>query len=198
MHPRRSTQSPPGAPLGLEYLPDFITAEEETVLLTSLEQLDWDGRGLFKRRGRVVKRREIDFIHDYGRHSRKVTEGPPLPSFLEPLRERCGEMLGLPPEAFQQVICSLYRPGAGIEWHIDANVFGDFICGLSLASTCTMQFRPRGEGKIWKQQLEPRSLLVLSGPARFDWSHKISPAKEVRYSVTLRPLMESDLATGRP
>ena len=184
-------ESPRGAPPGLGYSPGFVTDTEEANLLESLRRLDWDGRGMFRRRGRVVRRREIDFIQDYGRHSRSIAPGPPLPTFLEPIRERCARAVLIKPERFQQVIVSLYRQGAGIDWHVDSTkAFGDTICGLSLGSACTMQFRPVNGNEIWRLELRPRSLLVLRGPSRFDYQHRISLVKTTRYSVTLRTIAE--------
>ena len=92
----KTIESPAGAPPGLGYLPAFLAHDEEAALLAELEQLDWDGRGKFRRRCNVVKRREIDFIHDYGRNNRKLSPGPPLPPFLEPVRASHGKLLLLP------------------------------------------------------------------------------------------------------
>jgi alkylated DNA repair dioxygenase AlkB len=36
--------------------------------------------------------------------------------------------------------------------------------------------------------LEPRSIYVLRGPARWDWQHSIPPTKTLRHSITLRTL----------
>src|SRR5437870_5194603 len=97
------------APLGFQYVPDFVTSQEEASLIEELRQLDWDGRGLFTRRGQIVRRREVCFLHDYVRDRRVVSPGPPLPAFLEPLRKRCAEFVGIPPSLIQQVIAALYR-----------------------------------------------------------------------------------------
>jgi alkylated DNA repair dioxygenase AlkB len=152
-----------------------------------LSGLDWDGRGVIRRMGQVVKRRELDFIRNYGRHTRRVAAGLPLPEFLWSLRDRCAAATGIQPEEFQQVITSLYRPDAGIDWHVDSTkAFGESICGVSLASRCIIQFRPVGGGDIWPLELEPRSLFILQGPARWNYQHRIPAVKALRYSITLR------------
>ena len=108
----------PTTPEGLRFLSDFISESDEQCLIAELAKLDWDGVGAFERRGRIVKRREIGFLHDYGRHNRQISEGLPLPEFLKGLREACAEAVGIEIESFQQVIASFYRPGAGIAWHV--------------------------------------------------------------------------------
>ena len=180
----------PSLPPGLRCLPEFIGRDEELHLLKELEALDWDGRGQIRRMGNIVKRREIDFIHDYGRHNRRVTPGAPLPPFLEPLRQHCAAVCGIDRNLFQQVIAAKYPTGAAIDWHVDSvKAFGEPICSLSLASTCTMQFRlAETKSALSSLELPPRTLLVFTGPARWDCQHHIRPVTHTRYSVTLRVL----------
>ena len=180
-------------PEGLRYVPDFLMPDQERALLDGLEPLDWDGRGLFRRRCHIVRRRELDFLSDYGRGSRKLSPGRPLPEFLEPLRTAVAQVVGIAPENIGQVITALYRPEAGIDWHTDSiKAFGDVICGVSLGSACTMQFRQnKTDRQPYRLTLAPRSLLIMQGPARWDWQHHIPVVKQLRYSVTLRTLKQS-------
>ena len=176
-------------PPGLKYAADFLSVDEEAELLNAVQELDWDAHGLIRRRGRVVKRREIDFIHEYGRHNRQLAEGLPLPPALEDVRARCASCVGVQPALFKQVIVSMYPRGAGIDWHVDSTeAFGDLICGISLAAPCVMQFRQVGGNKSWSLMRQPRDLLVLRGPSRFEYQHRIPPVKATRYSITLRTL----------
>jgi len=39
--------------------------------------------------------------------------------------------------------------------------------------------------------LEPRSLYVMTGEARWKWKHSIPPVKSLRYAITFRTLRES-------
>jgi alkylated DNA repair dioxygenase AlkB len=34
--------------------------------------------------------------------------------------------------------------------------------------------------------VEPRSIYLLRGTARWGWQHSVAPASELRYSITLR------------
>ena len=191
---RAGFQIPTGAPPGLLYLPEFLSEGDENSLLKKLRQLDWERYGIVKVRGKISRRREIDFIHEYNTRGRSLSPGRDVPSFLEPLRERCESILDLEPGAIQQVITTKYAPGAPIGWHVDAKVFGGTICGISLGSSGTMRFRKKGTGArgSWRLELVPRSLIVMQGPARFEHEHEILPVTEERYSITMRTLPETD------
>jgi alkylated DNA repair dioxygenase AlkB len=176
-------------PEGLHCISDFLTPGQERELVTRLELLDWDGRGVIKRYGQTVRRRELDFLRDYGRANRQVSPGPPLPEFLEPLRASVAKAAGIASHDIGQVITALYRPGAGIDWHTDSvKAFGDTICSVSLGAACVMHFRKAKSVEVWTIVLEPRSLLIMRGPARWEHQHHIPAVKGLRYSVTLRTL----------
>ena len=185
---------PDGSPSGLKYMDDFLTPDEEFSLLAELAKLDWDGRGKIVRLGRVVRRRELDFIHAYERHSRKLGKAETLPAFLEPVRERCARALRVAPEGIGQIITALYCPGAGIDWHVDStDAFGDIIGGVSLGSACHIDFS-RDKNEVWRLKLLPRSLFVMEGPSRYEFQHRIRRVKDTRYSITLRTLSQKLLA----
>ncbi|KAH9985218.1 hypothetical protein BJV74DRAFT_878706 [Russula compacta] len=68
-----------------------------------------------------------------------------------------------PPRA-RQAIVNLYRPGEGIAPHVDLlNRFGDGIVGGD------------GDGGLYEVWLPPRSVLVLTDEARYEWTHGIAP-----------------------
>jgi len=60
--------------------------------------------------------------------------------------------------------------------HVDQEVFGDVVMSVSLGSTCAMQFTRAEPDATETLLLAPKSLLVLSGEARFGWKHGI-PAR---------------------
>ena len=85
-----------------------------------------------------------------------------------------------------------YPPGAPIGWHRDAPPFGDVI-GISLLSACRFRFR-RGRTGAWETtevQLMPRSIYLLTGPARTEWEHCIPAVSALRYSITFRTLRQA-------
>jgi alkylated DNA repair dioxygenase AlkB len=98
-----------------------------------------------------------------------------------------------------QMTVNEYKRGQGIGSHIDTkSAFDDGLISLSLGSDCVMEFRNEKNPKEKKLvHLPPRSLLLMSGPARYSWAHqivtrmtdsvdgKVIPRK-TRVSLTLR------------
>ena len=173
-------------PEGFRYCADLLTPDEEESLareLTALPFRPFDFHG-YEANRQVVG---FGFRYDYG--SRRVVEAPPLPLFLQPLRQQIAGAFGRPAEAFEQVLINEYRPGAGIGWHRDKAQF-DEVVGVSLLAPCTFRFR-RKKGDGWDRislAVEPRSAYLLSGPSRTVWEHSIPPLDRHRYSITFRTL----------
>ncbi len=139
--------------------------------------------------GHLAHRRVVGFGLRYDYDQRRVLEAPPLPDFLLPLRAKVAAFAALPPDAFAQVLINEYRPGAGIGWHRDKPHFAD-IAGLSLLAACDFRLRRKTETG-WDREtirVEPRSVYLLTGPARTEWEHSIPPVSEHRYSITFRTL----------
>jgi hypothetical protein len=123
---------------------------------------------------------------------------------------------------FDQMIANSYEPGEGIKAHVDLLRFEDGIAIVSLLSPCVMCFRsvpdplhscPNKVNEHINEDnqlndtrakvqilLSPGDLIVMSGTARYKWSHEINRNKdqqvwqgealkqERRISVTLRRL----------
>lgn len=89
-----------------------------------------------------------------------------------------GDRDGLLPRA-RQAIVNLYRPGEGISPHVDLlRRFGDGIVGVSLGDGgVAMRFAraEAGDGDGYDVWLPSRSVLVLTGEARYKWTHGIAP-----------------------
>ncbi|KAJ7141875.1 hypothetical protein C8R43DRAFT_1016728 [Mycena crocata] len=123
------------------------------------------------------------------------------------------------PTHARQAILNLYHPGEGITPHVDLlSRFGDGIVGISLGSSCVMQFS-RVENKEGAEDVRPlqlflpeRSMIVLSGDARYDWTHGIEKRtvdliggadanqiveRGVRLSITFRWLLPGADVVGR-
>jgi alkylated DNA repair dioxygenase AlkB len=97
-----------------------------------------------------------------------------------------------------QALVNEYEPGQGISAHKDYDPF-DEVASLSLASGCLMEFAKLGTDQVRNVWLEPRSLLVLTGEARHEWTHAIRPRRndivhglklprQRRLSLTLRTI----------
>jgi DNA oxidative demethylase len=172
-------------PPGFEYVPDWISQDEEDELLRNIYSLSFDD---VRMHGVIAKRQVLHFGWEYGYETWHLTPTRPLPAWLIPLRTRASILLKREPEAIEEVLISRYPVGAGIGWHRDAPMFGPIVLGVSLLGTCRMRFQltRQGQREVADCLLEPRSAYVLRDAARFSWQHCIPPTKELRYSVTFR------------
>jgi alkylated DNA repair dioxygenase AlkB len=176
-------------PQGLVYVPEFLSEEEGRALL---ERMGGVAFAEIRMHGQVARRRTAHFGWVYGYESWQLEPGPPVPDFLLPLRARCAELMGEPPERLVEALVSEYLPGATIGWHRDAPMFGPKVVGVSLGSACRMRFQ-RGKGeerRTYALELAPRSAYLLGGESRGLWQHSIPAVKEARYSITFRTLRE--------
>jgi alkylated DNA repair dioxygenase AlkB len=178
--------SPPAEwPEGFTYRPDFLREEEEATLLRHFEALPFEN---FEFRGYTGKRRIVEYGWEYDFSERKANETRPLPDFLDSARERAAALAGVHVEDIVEAVVTEYPPGAPIGWHRDVPQF-EVIIGISLAGACRMRLKPyNAEGKLVSVMLEPRSIYIMRGAARWKWQHSIPEVERLRYSVTFRTL----------
>lgn len=167
----------PTGPSGLTYVPQFVKPEEAETLLAWVDQQPWD----------TTLRRRVQHYgvrYDYQARGLGATLGP-LPEPLVALAQRVETAHRTQP--LTQCIVNEYTPGQGIAAHVDQPVvFGPEVVTLSLGAGCDMVFTRRrqpedddAEAKVvspFTQRLAPRSLAVLTGDARYCWTHEI-PAR---------------------
>lgn len=171
-------------PKGLIYQPDFITIEEENSLLQFIQDLDFDQVIMHDK---VARRTVKHYGYKYLFSSGRAKEGEPIPDSLLWLRDRSAKFAHIPQAELEEMLITKYPEKATIGWHRDAPMFGSKIIGISLLSSCRMCFQNKSnERKVFEQELLPRSIYVLSGPARFIWQHSIPAVKDLRYSITFR------------
>ena len=190
----RHTDMPPP---GLLYRPDFVSEDEERLLIEHIRQLPL---AEVRMHGVTAKRRVAHFGWVYGYESWRITPGPPVPEFLHPLRNRVAELVNMEPAQFVEVLVTEYDSGAGIGWHRDAPMFGPTVVGVSLLSACRLRFQ-RGKGptqNTYSLTLQPRSVYVLGGAARSEWRHCIPSTQALRYSITLRTVREGFSSRTEP
>ena len=157
---------------GLWYIPDYITEDQHDWSLGRIEEQQWLDD---------LKRRVQHYGFKYDYKARKVNHDMrigELPEWLNRLSHKLHKD-GYMPEVADQVIVNEYERGQGISSHIDCEpCFKDTIVSLSLGSGCVMNFINKFDKSkkipIW---LAPRSLVVLSGEARYEWLHGI-PARK--------------------
>lgn len=178
-------------PEGFLYRPELISAREERELIDRIQGIQFTR---FKMHGVESRRRVAHFGWLYGFENWKISPGPAIPEFLLPLRATLAAWMKLDAESLAQGLVIEYTAGAGIGWHRDAPPFG-IVVACSLLSPCRFRLRRGSSGRTDATvTIAPRSGYVLSGPARTQWQHSISPAKELRYSITFRTLRAKSAA----
>lgn len=156
---------------GLKYVRNYIAKNQERDLLYLIESQPWLTD---------LRRRVQHYGYKYDYKSRTVSPDMylgPLPEWLETICRRLHQE-GLMPKVADQVIVNEYEPGQGISPHVDCKTcFDATIASLSLGSSCFMDFVNVKDGKKISLCLEARSLIVLSGEARYEWKHSIPQRK---------------------
>ncbi|MCH8978311.1 MAG: alpha-ketoglutarate-dependent dioxygenase AlkB [Armatimonadetes bacterium] len=151
-------------------MPDYISEEEETQLLHEIDANTWSTE---------LSRRVQHYGYKYDYKARQIDPTMhigDLPDWLQKLAHRLHQenRVERPPD---QVIVNEYLPGQGIAPHIDCEpCFGGTIATLSLGSTAVMEFA--NETEKLPIVLEQRSLTVLKGDARYNWTHAIAKRKK--------------------
>ncbi len=185
--------SPEEKPPGLFYFPDFITPEEELILLTEFQNMNLRPMQF---RNYVAKRNVLSFGSGYEFSRRKLQDASPAPEFLDPFIRRVSKTMKVAPGKIAQILVTHYPVGAPIGWHRDAPPFEQLL-GISLGSSCTMKLREMSGNGKFSFYLESRSAYMMTGPSRWRWEHHIPPVKEERYSLTFRTLVEENLVDDR-
>jgi len=176
------------APLidGLAYREAVISEAEEHDLLARLEALDL---APFRFQGWLGNRKTKSFGWRYDFDDASFTPSEPIPDWLESVRAKAAALAVIDPGDFVHALLARYDPGAGIGWHRDRDVF-EKVVGISLSTPATLRFRKRLPTGFKRASVEvaPRSAYLLSGEARHDWEHSISPGHSLRFSITFRTL----------
>jgi alkylated DNA repair dioxygenase AlkB len=161
---------------GLTHIPAYITQAEATQLINIIDQQLWL---------HDLKRRVQHYGYKYDYKARTVTPElkiGALPDWADTIGTRLFAD-GLVTHKSDQAIVNEYLPGQGIASHIDCvPCFSREIVSLSLAGTCVMGFNHIKTGQNTSLLLQPRDLLILSGPARYEWQHGIAARKSDKIS----------------
>lgn len=171
------------ANIGLFYIPKWLTKDEQSSLVSAIDGNPWC---------HDLKRRTQHYGYKYDYTKRAIDDSMklgPLPDFLNPWVAQLKD-IGLFSDLPDQAIVNEYTRGQGIAPHTDCiPCFDSTIVSVSLLGSCFMQFGgPAGE--FFSVQLEPGSLLALTGEARWKWTHGIKTVKaERRLSVTFRKVL---------
>lgn len=179
---------------GLNYLANFLSAAEEKNLLEQIDAQNWLPD---------LQRRVQHYGYKYDYKARLVSAKSylgELPNWLQIYADKlvqAGHFATTP----DQAIVNEYQVGQGISAHIDCvPCFAETIASISLGSTCEMNFQAVATGEKATLLLEPRASLVLSGDARYKWTHAIAArrtdiiagqkiVRQRRVSITFRKVI---------
>lgn len=156
---------------GLNYIPDFISLQEEQELIAAIDSHSWL---------HDLKRRVQHYGYKYDYKARSLSAQSyigELPEWVVPIaaKLRSNKIFS---KSVDQVIVNEYLPGQGISAHIDCvPCFDVVIASLSLGSPAMMQFVNVRTSEKQDLYLEQRSLVVLASAARYEWTHSI-PARK--------------------
>ena len=151
---------------GLRYVPDYLDQATHDSLLSLVDLHPW----LW-----TVDHRFQAYGYRYHHPTRSVLPIGELPGWASELAIRLRRD-GLVPAVPNQMVVNDYEAGSGFFAHVDQAAFGDSVASVSLGSSCVIQFSKLDEQRSEDILLEARSVLLLSGEARWNWRHGI-PAR---------------------
>lgn len=157
-------------PQGLAFTPDFITVEREVDIISWLDTRPWLND---------LTRRTQHFGYGYNYKNKKLVPAPPLEG---PVLDFANVLSATGIINPVQCIVNEYTRNQGIAGHIDNLSFGGIVLGLSIAGDAVMTFERARTGhppERFDLFLPRRSLVMLSGEARYEWTHSID--KRVTY-----------------
>ena len=161
---------------GLQYFTDFISKDEHRVLWQAINKETWLTD---------IKRRVQHYGWKYDYKARSIDYSMylgELPFWVQPIAERLYQLNYLS-KLPDQLIINEYQPGQGITNHVDCEpCFGEIIISVSLGSACIMDLINLKSKEKIELMLEPRSLVIISGEARHNWTHGIAARKTDIYN----------------
>ena len=156
---------------GLGYISDFLTKDEEKDLIEKIDQSDWI---------EDLQRRVQHYGWRYDYKARQVDGSMrigELPDWAEKYARKLidNRLVRKLPD---QVIVNEYKAGQGISKHVDSEEsFEDGIATISLLESWEMEFQEKSSKRKVSKLLERRSVAVMSGDARYCWTHEIKKRK---------------------
>ena len=188
--PGRSVRSEPTEVPGLTYVPDFLSEREETELVAAIDGAGWISD---------LQRRVQHYGWRYNYKARQIDVSMrlgPLPEWAARLAVRLVSE-GLLSDLPDQVIVNEYVGNQGIAKHVDSESFADGIAMISLLESWGMVFREKKKGGRKEEvRLDRRSAAIMTGDARYCWTHEIRKrkkegqvARERRISLTFRKVL---------
>ncbi len=162
---------------GLFYIDNLISPEYSQQLFHYLDnEAKWSPI-TDNPNSRVVQ--HYGYKYNYKSHHHKEM-GNPIPDIfselIQSLQQKSQELQLIDSSySFNQVIVNNYEPSQGISKHTDIKSYGAVIGCYTIGSGATMRFRKNNE--IVDIYVKPNSLYIMSGDARYLWTHEMPSTK---------------------
>ena len=198
---------------GFTLIPDFITVEEEDLLI---KQLESNSRIPHRRSERIKKKLKrapepwegvsqkfYGYAGDTRMHKGCIDTRNPIPDYLDDLVIRLEyEVKDID---YNSVVVNDYPPGKGIPHHYDLNSYVEAVVCLSLGSDVDLSFKSFFYNDVEVRRIPRRSLYIIEGEALEKWRHGIDEGQKTdrRYAITFRRcdlehLNKKDVVEGLP
>lgn len=168
----------PRLPPGLVVIENFITPQEEALLLASLQEGRWkpttrNGKATHKQWGTV-----LDYLNGRPRvrHHNPVLGEEPMPEFLNVIIDRFKQHDSTS-ASWNPNNCNAQHYVASKGDHLtahydDRKLSGEIVCNISLLSDCVMTFRRADTS--FRVALPRLSASVMTRSSRYDYTHEIA------------------------
>ncbi|KAJ3071289.1 hypothetical protein HDU98_005566 [Podochytrium sp. JEL0797] len=190
-------------PSGMSYLPNVLSVAQERQLLATIAATPFESANI---RRRLQFHGEVYYhtTHDVAALQPSKTHWNPLSNmqwFVDHVLESTSHVYS-PVVQPSQVLVNEYIGDRGLSCHLeDPDAFGHYIYTVSLVNPVWMDLKPVLEASAgtngidsngnkprrepddlvpMRILLEPRSVLILSGDARYKWMHGITKTKSVQ------------------
>ncbi len=164
------TMTSQSLPEGLILIANVISPDEETHIIGWLDKQPWSD---------TLSRRTQHYGYEY--QYKTGASLKPTADITGPLLTISNRLSDAGYLNSEQCIINEYTRGQGIAHHIDKpSQFGPVIVSISLGADVVMEFRHREHHDI-DVLLPARSMLVMSGPSRYEWKHGIP--RKIKYMV---------------
>ena len=165
-------------PSGVKLIEDFLSNEEEQIIMAFIDSLG-------KEKDSNLKRRQawhFGYTFDYSSNQISEVHTQPLPQFCSDFLIKRLMESGLFTQEPDQMTINVYNSGDGIPFHVESSCFGDEVVSISLLSPLVMEIRPsslklRNERPLISLLLDENSALGFSKEARLEWGHGIASRK---------------------
>jgi alkylated DNA repair dioxygenase AlkB len=161
---------------GLYYVSNIINNQEE--LIKQLDDNEWKSLSN-SANSRVVQ--HYGYLYDYKTRNINIPTTP-FPDFIQELANLLTDIcmqIGLIDEKykFNQCIVNNYNAGQGISRHTDIKTYGKVIGCFTICSGATMKFFNPLDNSNYDKYVEANSLYIMSGDARYIWTHEMLTSK---------------------